>query len=300
MNFKLIKIIVVFLFSYPLFAQINELRNDIENILKDKKATIGIAINGTDGKESISINENLHFPMQSVFKFHIAIAVLSEIDKGHLDFDQKITVSKTELLPNTWSPLRDAYPNGGVLNLAQIMEFTLKQSDNIGCDILLRLLGGPKFVDDYFHKNGFINVAIKANEAEMHTNSIAQFTNWTTPVEANKILMAYYINKNDKLLSKKSHAFLWDTMKGTVSAPNRIKGQLPKNTIVAHRTGTSGINDKGIAEATNDIGIVFLLNGNYFYISVFVAHSKEDEATNEKIIADVTKLVYDYYSEYKK
>jgi len=296
MNFKQIKIVALFFICTSIFAQTDKLKSDIENILKDKKATVGIAINGSDGKESININGALHFPMQSVFKFHIAIVVLSEMDKGNLNFDQKITVSKSELPPHTWSPLRDDYPNGGVFTLAQILEFTLKQSDNIGCDILLRLLGGPKFVDDYFHKSGFNNVAIKANEAEMHTNSIAQFTNWTTPAEANKILMAYYINKNEKLLSKKSHAFLWDTMKGTLSAPNRIKGQLSKNTVVANRTGTSGINDKGIAEATNDIGIVFLPNGNYFYISVFVAHSKEDEATNEKIIADITKLAYNYYS----
>ena len=296
MDFKLLKIVAIFLLSVSLFAQTDKLKTDIDNVLANKKAIVGIAIANSDGTESIGINNTTHFPMQSVFKFHIAIVILSEIDNGHLDFEQKVTISKSDLLPHTWSPLRDGHPNGGIFSLAQILEFTLKQSDNIGCDVLLRILGGTQFVEDYFRKKGINNVAVKANEEKMHNDSTAQFTNWTTPAEANTILKAYYINKDEKLLSKKSHAFLWDTIKSTVSAPNRIKAQLPKNTVVAHRTGTSGINDKGIAEATNDIGIVFLPNGNCFYISVFVAHSKEDEATNEKIIADVTKLVYDYYN----
>jgi len=45
--------------------------------------------------------------------------------------------------------------------------------------------------------------------------------------------------------------------------------------MVAHKTGTSGINN-GIAAATNDIGVIALLNGELIFISVFVADSKRN------------------------
>jgi hypothetical protein len=40
------------------------------------------------------------------------LAVLSKVDSGQLNLNQEIYVKKTDLLPNTWSPLREKYPNG--------------------------------------------------------------------------------------------------------------------------------------------------------------------------------------------
>ena len=65
------------------------LRNKIEQIISHKNAVVGISIIGNNGKDTISVNGDRRFPMQSVFKFHIALAVLSEIDKGKLSLDPK-------------------------------------------------------------------------------------------------------------------------------------------------------------------------------------------------------------------
>lgn len=37
--------------------------------------------------------------------------------------------------------------------------------------------------------------------------------------------------------------------------PRRLKGLLPKNAIVAHKTGTSGANASSVYAATNDTGL---------------------------------------------
>lgn len=84
-------------------------------------------------------------------------------------------------------------------------------------------------------------------------------------------------------------------MKGTKTGQNSIRGELPKNTIIAHKTGYSGKNKDGVTAALNDVGIVFLPNGNYFYLSVFVTNSKETDEVNQKIIADIAKVVWDYF-----
>lgn len=90
------------------------LLNQIEQIISDKQVVVGVSIIGNNGKDTISIHGDRRFPMQSVFKFHIALTVLSEIDKGKLSLDQNIEISKDELLSEDfWSPLRDENPNGG-------------------------------------------------------------------------------------------------------------------------------------------------------------------------------------------
>lgn len=84
-------------------------------------------------------------------------------------------------------------------------------------------------------------------------------------------------------------------MVATSVGQNRMKGELPPNTEVAHRTGTSFTNDAGLTGAINDIGIVKLPNGKYFIISVFVHNITEKFREGEKIIADITKATWDYY-----
>ena len=256
---------------------------------------MGVAIYGLGNGDTLTLNGNKHYPMQSVFKFHIALAVLSRIDKGGFSFDQKIEIAKKDLLPGLYSPIRDKYPNGATLMVSEIMEYAVSKSDNVGCDVLLRLLGGPAVVDGFFARNNFKDISIKINEEVMQNNWDMQFQNWTTPKTANEVLAAFYHNKKN-LLSAKSHGFIWKVMKETETGKEKLKGQLPKGTVVAHKTGWSGVNKEGITAASNDIGIVFLPNGQHFFISVFVAGSKEDTATNEKIIADIAKAAWDYFA----
>ncbi len=272
----------------------------IEQIVKDKQAVVGVSIVENNGKETISFNGFRRFPMQSVFKLHIGLVVLSEVDKGVFTLDQKVKIDKCELLPGLWSPIRDNFPNGVELSLAQVLEYTLSQSDNVGCDALIRMLGGADRVENYFIRNGFTNLSIKINEEVMQSNWDWQFQNWTTPNSATEVL-AVYFNNTRKLLSQNSYDFIWRVMRDTSTGASRLKGKLPVGTIVAHKTGWSGTNKTtGITAAVNDIGVVFLPNGNHFFISVFVTDSKEDLVTNELIIADIAKAAWDYFNEETK
>ena len=275
-------------------AQIESLKNRIENVLEIKNATIGIAIIANEGRDTLTVNGNSHFPMQSVFKFPIALAVLSEVDKGTFSLDQKITFTKEELIKPTWSPIGDKYPDGGSLTIAQLLEYTVSQSDNNGCDILLKLIGGPEVAENFLKAHGFTDISIKINERIMHQGWDEQFKNWSTPAEMTDLLMYAYRNKNH-LLSEESYNFIWKVMRETATGMKRLRGQLPADTIVAHKTGTSGTNDEGITAACNDAGVILLPDGNPIYISVFVSNSAEDTGTNEKIISDIAKLVWDYY-----
>jgi beta-lactamase class A len=104
--------------------ELDQLRKKIETITSSKRAVVGISMIGNGGKDTLSFYGERHFPMQSVFKFHIALAVLAEVDKGKLSLDQPITIGKEKLLPESfWSPLRDENPNGGVFTIARLIQY---------------------------------------------------------------------------------------------------------------------------------------------------------------------------------
>ena len=296
------RILIIFLtaFSYVNSnAQIDKLKNEIDSLLKSKNATVGVSMIANNFKDTVNINGNLHLPMQSVFKFPIALAVLSEVDKGRFKLNQKIKITSNDLnlsndLVLNWSPIKEKFPNGTTMTLAEIIQYTVAQSDNNVCDILLRLLGGTTAVEKFLFQHQISDISIKAGEGDMHKDWDIQFLNWATPIALTNLLTKFYLN--DNLLSEKSYQFLWKTMKETSTGMNRIKGQLPQGTIVAHKTGTSGSIDKIVTPATNDMGIILLPNGNPIFISVLVSNSEEDNKTNEKIISDIAKKIWDYYS----
>lgn len=277
-----------------LSQNLEELRHKITTIINSKNAVVGVAISGKNPKDTLSINNDKHFPLQSVFKFHIALAVLDQVDQRKLSLDTPITISKQALLPNFWSPLKDEFPKGGTFPISKLLTYAVASSDNVACDALLQWVGGPQQVEHFLKSKGISNFAITYNEEVMQSNWDYQFKNWTTPKAAVQTLQLFYKN-SPKLLSKSNHTFLWNTMKATQTGKNRLKGLLPKGVEVAHKTGTSGTNKEGITAAVNDIGIVFFPNGNYVAICVLVSQSKENEATNEKIIAEIAKTTWDYY-----
>jgi beta-lactamase class A/beta-lactamase class A VEB len=295
-QFKIIFILLITTCCHAFSQKSNDLLTEkIQQIISTKQATVGVSIIGNNGKDKVSINADKHYPLQSVFKLHIALAVLSEIDKGKFSLHQKVKVTKKELLPDFWSPLRDENPNGGSFTIAKLIQYSVSQSDNVACDVLIRLLGNPKAVEEYFKKNNIIeDLGINFTEEEMQSKWENMFQNWTTPDAASELLMKFYLNKKN-LLSKKSYNFIWKTLRETNTGEDRLKGELPKGTIVAHKTGYSGTNKEGITAAFNDIGIVFLPNGEYFIISVFVTDSKENNDINAKIIADISKAAWDFF-----
>ena len=91
----------------------DSLRFEIHQILTRTDADVGIAVMDLFSKDTFTVHGDRHYPMQSVYKFHLALAVLNQVDRGMLKLDQ-LFIKKSDLLPNTYSPLRDDYPDGNI------------------------------------------------------------------------------------------------------------------------------------------------------------------------------------------
>lgn len=274
------------------YAQDSELLNKIKTISAESKGIVGVSILGLESRDTLNYNSQSRLVMHSVFKFPIAMCVLNLVDKGKYKLDEKIKVAKRDMHPNTWSPMRDKYPDGAELPLSEIIGYMVSQSDNTACDFLLKKIGGPKVVEEYIHSLGVKGIAIKASEADMASAWEVQYTNWAKPADLVHLLDIFY---HGKALSKASNDFLMQAMLATTTGPHRLRGLLPKDAVVAHKTGTSPTNAEGLSPATNDIGIITLPNGKHLAIVVMVCNSKADEATRDEVIAKIAKAAWDTY-----
>ena len=285
-------LLTIVLVSGFCFSQ--NLKKKILQITKDKNATVAVSVLDFGNDKTVHINGNKKLPMLSVFKFHIGLAVLNEVDQGKLNLDQKILIKKSDLLENTWSPIRERFPEGDIeMPLGLLIKYTVAESDNNGCDILLRLIGGTATVQKFINSKGVRNFTIKVNEEQMHQGFEFMYLNTTTANSANQLLKDF---RDKKIVSKTSTDFLMTTMLETSTGKNKIVAQLPESVPVAHKTGSSGKNEKGLTIAENDIGIVTLPGGKSYALSIFVSDSMESAETNTKMIADISKIVFDYFS----
>ncbi len=294
---KTILFISLSLFSLHVKSQtIQDLRNKINTITSTKNATVGISVKGIEDKDTLSINGNKETPLMSVFKFHIALAVLHRVDEGKLKLNQKFFIKKEVLLPETWSPIREEYPDGNLyLTLDQLLRYTVSHSDNNGCDILLNIIGGTDSVQKFINQQGIKDFTIKVNEQQM--SSFDKFyLNTTTPLATTDLLEKFY---KGKVLKKETTKYLYQIMVETSRGLTWMKAGLPAGTEVAHRTGISSRNENNLRAAMNDVGIVKLPNGKHFILSVYLKNINEEMADTEKIIADISNAVWEYYTNKK-
>jgi len=269
----------------------NNLRSDINTISQAAKGKVGIAIMNLEDGDTLTYNGLYHSTMHSVFKFPIAMAVLNKVDSGMLSLDQQIHVSKEQMTPKTWSPMRDKYPDGNIdISIRDLLGYMISQSDNTACEVLLQVLGGPKQVENYIHGIGAKDIAIVATETEMRAAWNVQYNNWCTPQQMMYLLADFY---KGKYLSPSSTAFLIKIMTETNTSTKRIKGLLPEGTIVARKSGSGPTNDSGLTSATNDVGVITLPNGKHLVLAAFVSDSKANDSIRDLVIAKIAKVAYD-------
>jgi len=291
---KLFSVIIFSAFSFHAFAQTtNQLRDELNQIIASKNATVGISIKSIEDKDTLSINGNLKMPLMSVFKFHIALAVLNKVDEGKLSLTQEIFIKKKDLHEDTWSPMKEDYPNGNMnLTLDKLLRYTVSHSDNNGCDILINLVGGTKVVQKFINAQGIKDFVIKVNEEQMKIWKNL-YINTTTPLATTELLEKFF---KGEILKENTTKYLYQIMVETSRGVTWMKAGLPENTELAHRTGMSGTNDNNLRVAMNDVGIVKLPNGKHFILSVYLKEITEKQEDTEKILADIARATWNYFT----
>ena len=258
----------------PLYSQ-EPLAQQLKSIIENKKATVGIAVL-YNGKILVTVNDKAGYPMMSTFKFPLALAVLERLDKQGLPLETELFISKPDLHPDTYSPLREARPEGNFkITIGELLKYSVA-------------------LQKYVRRQGIKQMKITATEDRMHKSG-DPYLNHTRPSSAVRLLEKFI---QQELLSPVYQKFLENTMIATSTGSDKLKGLLPAETIIGHKTGSSDRDSTGMKAGDNDMGFVYLPHGgDHYTIAVFITDSMEDDKTNAAIIAQISKAVYDYINE---
>ena len=284
--FLLLSFISIIVKAGPFSSLRNEIIHSIDKY--DAKVGVAVMINDTD---TLTVNNSDKYPMMSVFKFHQALAVCDYMQKNGIALDSVLNISKDELRENTYSPLRDRYPEGNFgISISELMKYTLQMSDNNACDILFNRILSVKDTDKYIRSLGIDDFSIEMDENDMHENLDNCYSNWTTPMAAVNLMNLFL---DGDAVSGEYYDFIYRTMTECTTGTGRLPYPL-KNTaaVIGHKTGTGDKNSDGRYIGINDIGFIDLPNGDRYLIAVFVKDSAENYETTEKIIAEISSIVY--------
>lgn len=300
------------------------LERSLRQIAATSGGVLGVSALHLESGKRVSVRGDERFPMMSVYKVPIAIAVVTRAEWGELKLSDSVQLRPADLHPGR-SPLAQRYPAAGVkLSIEQLLEAMVVESDNSAGDVLLRIAGGPEMVTGRLREIGVRDILVSRSEAQIAldyygvTSAPAEST-WTLaalerllrespPAQRTKGLAWYLEDERDtatpnamtdllaalyagQAVRKENAIWLLQLMASTPTGPQRLKGKLPKGTEVAHKTGTSGTID-GVTGAVNDVGIITLPNNDgHIAISVFVKGAAGERAA-EAAIAGVAERIY--------
>ena len=271
----------------------SDLTSDIQEVIKGKKAQVGVAVLYKD--DAFTANNDDQYPLMSVFKFHIALAVLKKMEKEGIPLTAVVTLGPSDIDTKTWSPMYKKYKSKKItLSYGDLINYMVSQSDNNACNRLIYFVGGIQNVNAFIKDLGIDQIQLIETEKSMEQDIRKSYNNWSTPLSVAQLLRKVY---TEKVLSDKHFAFLEKAMLASASGKDKFRAGLPKEIEVGHKTGMSYRTPEGVRMCDADVGVIYMPEGEKCYLAVLVKDSKESDAVNVKIMADIANKVYSHYSD---
>lgn len=324
----LAQILVAALFAAPLTAQTRDpglarLEAELTRLSTIASGKVGIGIHHLETGRELYLNADEPFPMASTFKVPVAYQLFTLVDQGKVRLDSMVVVQPSDLHPGSGT-LTNLFDDPGVsLSLRNLTELMLLISDNSATDLVLRTAGGGAAVNGRLAQVGVTGISVDrptilliadaigvknlgpesgwsrqrfgelaravtdAERTAARETFLKDRRDTSTPRGMTALLTKIYLKDG---LTPASADLLLDIMYRCETGQARIKGLLPPNTRVAHKTGTLNM---GIA---NDVGIIDLPDGaGHVALSVFVKEATATSELQERTIAQVARAVYDYF-----
>ncbi|MEO5740753.1 MAG: class A beta-lactamase [Vicinamibacterales bacterium] len=318
---------VVLLVSSPAAAQkpdLTPLETTWNRIARSTRGRVGVALIHLESGAILQLRGDERFPMASIVKLPIAIEVLKQVVDRTLTLDRAVSLGPSDIRP--CCAIERRHPRGGVSRtVSELLELAIVESDNTAADALLKLVGGPDVVERRMRAMGFSNINVDRSEGQLLLD-MAGVTNapppdeWTIEIQRRLVAdvdreslskgrTSYLTDPRDTatpyetaqlvgrlqlgdLLPRAETDLLLNVMLQTKTGTRRIKGRLPPDTVVAHKTGTTAV-------VINDAGIITLPLGSriegHLALVVYVADGSSIAAM-ERSVAQMSAAAFEFFT----
>ena len=252
----------------PQLKNPSQLIVQIKNLLVKENGSYSVYLYDLTTNQGYGINETGIFTAASVNKIPILAALYYEAEHGVIDLDERITLQQSDIQDYGTGSLR--YGGAGkVYSLKTLAQLMIEKSDNTAAFVLSKIVG-LKRIGELVESWGLTQTDMFENKTSNKDMAILM-----TKMYKNQI-----VNQAHTL---EMIGFMDDT-----DFENRLPARLPETVTVYHKIGTEVGN-------IHDVGIVALVNEPY-YLGV-MSNDISDETRAEGVIAEISKLTYDFMSQ---
>jgi beta-lactamase class A len=247
---------------------------------KEFGGRIGFSALDTASGRRIRWRADERFALCSTFKAALAGAVLARRDAGEIRADDMLTFDAGKLLST--SRATALHPDGRI-SVIEACEGVVTVSDNTAANALLRLIGGPAAMTQFFRSLGDPTTRLDRYELELNSNIEGDPRDTTTPDAMLGNLQALLLGD---ALSEASRSLLLGWMLNEQNGKARLRAGLRTaeeggNWSVANKPGTSANG------AVNDIGVAWPPSGRPILLIAYTNAPGTDTAAGEAAIARI-------------
>ncbi|WP_243406126.1 class A beta-lactamase [Sphingosinicella sp. YJ22] len=286
---------------------------------------VGIAVRDIETGYVASWNGGRLFPQQSVSKFWVSLTTLDAVDRGRLDLDRRVTVTRDDLTLFSQPIAQQVDADGYTTTLRDLMTRAITRSDNTANDFLLWQAGGPEAVRAFISRTGIEGVRFGPGERLLQSQIAG--VRWTqalsrgrafytarnaVPASTRRRLFEDYIEdpqdgasplgltqglamlQRGELLSPASTRHMISTLRATRTGPNRLAGGLAPGWTIGHKTGTGQVFN-GTQAGYNDIGIITSPDGRHYALAVMIGRVSVPLGVRMTLMNNVTRAAIQYH-----
>ncbi|NDV49024.1 MULTISPECIES: RCP family class A beta-lactamase [unclassified Salipiger] len=166
---------------------VEALRGTVARIEEQLGARVGLSLLDTGSGRSWAHREDELFLMNSTVKVPVCGAILARSDAGTLSLSDSLPVREADLVP--YAPVMETRV-GGTMTLDELCLAAVDQSDNVAANILIKHLGGPEAVTQFFRSVGDPTSRLDRREPELNTFAPGDERDTTSPAAMSETLRA--------------------------------------------------------------------------------------------------------------
>lgn len=248
--------------------------------------TLGVSIRNVQSARTLDYKADQLVGHCSSFKLSLAALVLKLDQSGQIDASERLRWTADDLMsvsPFTTERLRDG------ATMLELAEFTQKYSDNAAANILLKRLGGPARLTQFWREIGDQTSRLDRTEPSLNNVPPGEVRDTTSPQA-----MALTIERLvfGDVLSSDGRALLQSWMVETRTGVRRVRAGLPDGWTAGDKTGTSfwpGMGslyvDIGFATSPGGVDLTFAA-----YYQAAASHDGMDPAS-ENVLRQVGRVL---------
>ena len=297
------------------------IRERVTHLGREFNGRVGIAVKSVNEGWTTGWRTDELFPQQSVSKLWVAITALDAVDKGRVNLNQRVSLTRSDLTLFHQPIAQKILGGGTTMSLNELMYQAITKSDNTANDKLMRSVGGPAAVRAMIAEKGL--GAIRFYDGERALQSRIAGLIWSQsysvggafyrargalPYSVRKAAFDRYVEdpydgaspraivnalarlKRGELLSPASTARLLSVMGNTKTGARRLKGGLKPGWSLSHKTGTGQV--LGAVQAGyNDIGVLTAPDGRSYAVAVMIKRTSAPLPTRMALMNNVVRAV---------